>query len=91
MHAFYANKPNGISESLLTFKNLLTSPVDVLVLTLMRGSCKNLLEMGGRHLLVCAKDSDSKFKGGTLPLGKSLDDYNRYIREHHMYTTLGAK
>ena len=44
MLSIYANKPDGITKSLLTSKNL-TYPVDVSVLTMMRGA-KEVLRNG---------------------------------------------
>ena len=82
--AIYANKPDGITKSLLTSKNL-SNPVDVSVLTIMRGA-KEVLR-NGRKALACAKDSDSEYRDGTLPSGKSIDDYHRFIRER-MYVKL---
>jgi len=84
MLSIYANKPDGITKSLLTSKNL-TNPVNVSVLTMMRGA-KEVLR-NGRKALACAKDSDSDYKDGTLPSGKSIADYHRFIRER-MYVCL---
>jgi hypothetical protein len=84
MLSIYANKPDGITRSLLTSKNL-TNPVDVSVLTMMRGA-KEVLR-NGRKALACAKDSDSDYKDGTLPSGKTIDDSHRFIRER-MYVCL---
>ncbi|KAI2489924.1 hypothetical protein MHU86_24647 [Fragilaria crotonensis] len=84
MLSIYANKPDGITRSLLTSKNF-TNPVDVSVLTMMRGA-KEVLK-NGRKALACAMDSDSDYKDGTLPSGKSIDDYHRFIRER-MYVRL---
>lgn len=85
MLSIYANKPDGITKSLLTSKNL-TNPVDVSVLTMMRGA-KEVLRNGRKKALACAKDSDSEYKDGTLPSGKSIADYHRFIRER-MYVCL---
>jgi hypothetical protein len=84
MLSIYANKADGITRSLLTSKNF-TNPVDVSVLTMMRGA-KEVLR-NGRKTLACAMDSDSDYKDGTLPSGKSIDDYHRFIRER-MYVRL---
>ena len=45
----------------------------------MRGA-KEVLR-NGRKALACAKGADSEYKEGTLPSGKTIDDYHRYIRE----------
>ena len=37
--------------------------------------------------IACAKDSDSEYKDGALPSGKTIDDYHRFIRER-MYVCL---
>ena len=58
MLSIYANKPDGITKSLLTSKNL-TNPVDVWVLTMMRGA-KEVLR-NGKKVLACAKDSDKEY------------------------------
>jgi hypothetical protein len=75
---------DGITRSLLTSK-IFTNPVDVSVLTMIRGA-KEVLR-NGRKALACAMDSDSDYKDGTLPSGKSIDNYHRFIRER-MYVCL---
>jgi hypothetical protein len=64
--AIYANRPDGITKSLLISKNF-TNPVDVSVHTMMRGA-KEVLR-NGRKALACAKDAESDYKDGTLPCG----------------------
>ena len=51
----------------------------------MRGA-KEVLR-NGRKALACAMDSDTDYEDGTLPSGKSIDDKDRFIREH-MYVCL---
>ena len=80
----YANKPDGITKALLTAKNL-SNPVEVSVTTIIRGA-KEVLK-NGRKALACAKDSDSDYKDGSLPSGRTIADYHRYIRER-MYLKL---
>ncbi len=82
--AIYANKPDGITKALLIAKNL-KNPVDVSVSTIMRGA-KEVLR-NGRKALACAKDSESDYKDGSLPSGRTIEDYHRYIRER-MYLKL---
>jgi hypothetical protein len=65
MLSIYANKPDGITKTLLTSKNF-TNPVDVSVHTIMRGA-KDVLK-NGRKALACAKDFVSEYKSGTIPL-----------------------
>lgn len=42
---------------------------------------KKVLRNGRNALAWCAKDSEGEYKDGTLPSGKSIDDYHRFIRE----------
>ena len=67
--AIYANKPDGITKSLLIAKNL-SNPVDVSVSTIMRGAKE--VSRNGRKALACAKDSESDYKDGCLPSGPFL-------------------
>lgn len=68
------------------YNNLLTSkklakPVDISVLTIMLICVKKVLRNGRNALAWCAKDSEGEYKDGTLPSGKSIDNYHRFIRE----------
>ena len=83
----YANKPDGITRALLVAKNF-TNPVDVSVQTIMRAA-KEVLR-NGRKALACAKDSESEYKDGTLPSGKTIADYHRYIRERMFVKLKGS-
>jgi hypothetical protein len=82
--AIYANKPDGITTSLLIAKNL-RNPVDVSGDTIMKGA-KEVLR-NARKALACAKDTESEYRDGTLPSGRTIADYYRYIRES-MYLKL---
>ncbi len=70
----YANKPDGITKSLLTAKNM-SNPVDVSVQTIMRAA-KEVLQ-NGRKALACVKEAESDYKDGTLPSGRTIYDYHR--------------
>ena len=74
----YANKPDGITKSLLIAKNL-SNPVDVSVQTIMRAA-KEVVR-NGRKALACVKEAKSDYKDGTLPSGRTISDYHRYVRE----------
>lgn len=82
--SIYANKSDGITTALLRAKNL-SNPVDVSPTTIMRGA-KEVLK-NGRKALACATCSDSDYKDGKLPSGRTLADYQKYIRQS-MYVKL---
>jgi hypothetical protein len=44
----------------------------------------------GRKAFACAKDAESDYKDGTLPSGKTIDDYHRYIRKRMFVKLRGA-
>lgn len=82
--AIFADKPDGITNAMLIAKNL-SNPVHVSTDTIMRGA-KEVLR-NGRKALACAKDANSDYRDGTLPSGRTIADYYRYIRES-MYQKL---
>ena len=86
----YANKPDGITKSLLIAKNM-SNPVDVSVQTIMQAA-KEVLR-NGRKALACVKEAESDYKDGTLPSGRTISDYHRYVRERmfvKLKGTIGA-
>ena len=85
--SIYANVPNGITKGLLCAKSM-NNPVDISTVTMMRGA-KEVLR-NGRKALACATDSDSDFKDGKLPSGRTLADYQKYIRQS-MFVKLKGK
>jgi hypothetical protein len=56
--AIFANKPDGITNTMLIAKNL-SKPVYVSTDTIMRG--KEVLTNAGRKALACAKDANSDY------------------------------
>ncbi|KAI2496257.1 hypothetical protein MHU86_18261 [Fragilaria crotonensis] len=85
----YANKPDGITKSLLIAKNM-SNPVDVSVQTIMRAAKE---VRNGRKALACVKEAESDYKDGTLPSGRTISDYHRYVRERmfvKLKGTIGA-
>ena len=85
--AVFANKSDGITSALLRAKNM-SNPVDVSPTTIMRGA-KEVLK-NGRKALACATCSDSEYRDGTLPSGRTLADYRMYIRQS-MYVKLKGR
>jgi hypothetical protein len=86
----YANKPDGITKSLLVAKNM-SNPVDVSVQKIIRAAKKVL--RNGRKALACVKEAESDYKDGTLPSGRTISDYHRYVREQmfvKLKGTIGA-
>ncbi len=83
----YANMPNGITKALLCAKSM-NNPVDISTVTMMRGA-KEVLR-NGRKALASATDSDSDFKDGKLPSGRTLADYQKYICQS-MFVKLKGK
>ena len=82
--AIYANKPDGITKSLVDRKEF-EQPSGCIGVNNhegSKGSVKN-----GRKALACTKDSESEYKDGSLPSGQTIADYHRYIREQ-MYLEL---
>ena len=57
----------------------MSNPVDVSVQTIMRAT-KEVLRNGSK-LLACVKGAESDYKDGTLPSGRTISDYHRYVRE----------
>jgi hypothetical protein len=85
--SIYANMSNGITKGLLSAKSM-KNPVDISTVTMMRGA-KEVLR-NGRKALACATDSDSDYKDGKLPSGRTLADYHKYIRQS-MFVKLKGK
>lgn len=86
--AFYANKADGITTELLRAKTL-SNPIDVSLATIMRGAKKEVLT-NGQKALACAKDSESEYRNGTLPSGRTLADYHEFIRQS-MFVKLNGR
>ena len=76
--AIYANKENGIIAEVLRAKAL-SNPVDISAVTIARGAKEAL--KNGKKALACAQDSQSEYRDGTLPSGKTLADYHKFIRQ----------
>ena len=85
--AIFANKDNGITAAALRAKAL-CNPVDVSVVTIARGAKEAL--KNGKKALACAKHSESEYRDGTLPSGKTLADYHKFIRQS-MFVQLNGR
>jgi hypothetical protein len=70
----------------------MSNPVDdVSVQTIIRAA-KEVLR-NGRKALACVKEAEGDYKDGTLPSGRTISDYHRYVRERmfvKLKGTIGA-
>jgi hypothetical protein len=85
--AIYANKSDGITTQALRAKTV-GNPVGVSLITIMRGA-KEVIK-NGEKALACAKHSESEYRDGTLPSGKTLADYHKFIRQR-MFVMLNGR